>query len=113
MRRFLIIISVCVAASVCASATLKTNANEAHIHQGCYEAELICCESDSAIAMGSSWVVVSDDCKKCIMNDTTRKCGKCGGFMASVPKTSSVDGSYIKSDYKCNDCGHRITYKNK
>ena len=65
----------------------------------------------------SSWVKVSDpNCNKCIMNDTTRKCGKpnCGGFMYSVDGTGSYEkDGYLKYDYKCNKCSHTITYKNK
>lgn len=71
--------------------------------------------SAAITAVMSTWVKVSDSCDKCVMNDTTRKCGKpnCGGFMESVEGTSKVDGSYIKSNYKCNKCGHTIIYKNK
>lgn len=67
-------------------------------------------------AVMSTWVKVSDpNCDNCVMNDTTRKCGKpnCGGFMESVKGTSVTDGSYIKANYKCKKCGHTITYKNK
>ncbi|MBQ8064718.1 MAG: hypothetical protein IJ200_03560 [Prevotella sp.] len=68
-------------------------------------------------AVMSSWVKVSDpDCDKCIMNDTTRKCGKpnCGGFMESVSGTGKFESDgYLKYNYKCKKCGHTITYKNK
>lgn len=77
---------------------------------------LVITASAAVTAVMSTWVKVSDpDCNQCVMNDTTRKCGKpnCGGFMASVDGTTKVEGSYIKSDYKCKKCGHTITYKNK
>lgn len=64
----------------------------------------------------SKWVCVSDpNCGNCIMNDVDRICGKpnCKGFMAGVNGTSKWDNGYIKADYKCNKCGHTITYKNK
>ena len=61
----------------------------------------------------SQWVKVNDSCNKCVMNDSTRKCGKCGGFMESVSGTSTYDNGYVKSNYKCKKCGHTITYKNK
>lgn len=70
-------------------------------------------------AGGSKWVKVSDpDCNSCVMNDVDRECGKClkkgeKGFMAGVDGTSKVEGSYLWSDYKCNKCGHVITYKIK
>lgn len=66
-------------------------------------------------AVLSSWVKVSDPkCNKCVMNDYTRKCGLCGGFMEGVPGTESVeDNNYIKADYRCKKCQHTITYKNR
>lgn len=71
-------------------------------------------------AVGSSWVKISDpDCNSCIMNDVDRKCGKClkegkEGFMAQVDGTGKVvEDNYLRYDYKCNRCGHVITYKNK
>ena len=68
-----------------------------------------------AAAMASSWVCVQDSCKKCVMTDTTRKCGKCGSFMASVGKGEYKDGGYVQYTYKCNNenCGHTCVYKNK
>lgn len=68
-------------------------------------------------AVMSSWIKVSDpDCNKCIMNYTTRKCGKpnCGGFMSQVDGTGKFENDgYLKYNYKCKKCGHTITYKNK
>lgn len=78
-------------------------------------AVVIAVSSSAAIAavMGT-WVKVSDSCGRCVMDDINRKCGKCGGFMYSVPGTGSYEkGGYLKYDYKCSKCDHVITYKNK
>lgn len=66
-------------------------------------------------AVMSSWVRVQDSCGKCIMNDTTRKCGKCGGFMKSVGEGKATEGNYVEYNYKCqnSNCGHTIKYRNK
>ena len=61
----------------------------------------------------STWIMVSDSCHRCVINDTTRKCGKDGGFMAQVDGSGSYDGPYLKYDYRCKKCGHTVTYKNK
>lgn len=62
----------------------------------------------------STWIKVSDpNCNRCIINDTTRKCGIDGGFMAQVDGTGSYEGDYLKYDYRCKKCGHTVTYKNK
>ena len=72
------------------------------------------------VLAASSWVKISDpDCDACVMNDLDRKCGKCAsvgrsGFMAQVDGTGKIiAGNYIQYDYKCNKCGHTITYKSK
>lgn len=68
----------------------------------------------SAAFAASVWIKVSDPCGRCVMNDTTRKCGKCGGFMASVDGTGkSVGGGFVQYKYQCNKCGHTNVYKNK
>ena len=64
-----------------------------------------CCHS------GLKWVCVSDDCGKCVINDTERKCGKCGGYMKSGK--DKVDGEYVKCTYTCKKCGHSCVYKCK
>lgn len=61
----------------------------------------------------STWIKVSDSCHQCVINDTTRKCGIDGGFMAQVDGTGSYEGDYLKYDYRCKKCGHTVTYKNK
>ena len=38
--------------------------------------------SASAMAAGQ-WVCIQDKCGKCVINDTERECGRCGGFMKS------------------------------
>ena len=98
MKKLLIFVSVCLMTAFCAWATLAKDA-------------------ESTSSSSGNWVKVDDDCGKCIMNDTTRKCGKDGGFMESVGRAKIVKGSdgkeYIQYTYRCKTCGHGITYRNR
>ena len=59
----------------------------------------------------SNWVCVQDTCGKCVINDTDRECGKCGGFMNGG--RNEVKGKYLQSTYTCKKCGHKAIYKYK
>lgn len=59
----------------------------------------------------NEWKIVDDDCGKCKITSTTRKCGECGEFMESVDGSSEVKGKYMYSDFKCKKCGHTIQAK--
>lgn len=66
----------------------------------------------------SSWIKVDDSCGRCVMNDQDRICGVCAaqgykGFMSGVDGTGKHVGDYLQYDYKCNRCGHTITYRNR
>ena len=58
------------------------------------------------------WICVEDTCERCIINDDTRKCGVCGGFMNSG-KDVVKPGGWVQSPYTCNKCGHQTIYKCK
>lgn len=60
---------------------------------------------------GMVWSKVQDDCGKCVINDTTRKCGKCGNSMTST--YLERDGQWIIYKYKCKKCSHSCIYKVK
>ena len=74
-------------------------------------ATLICLSAGAAV-MGMKWAKVSDPCGKCAINDTDRKCGKCGGFMNSTSSDDLPD-NWVKSTYTCKECGHSCIYKCK
>lgn len=61
--------------------------------------------------MGGKWIRISDSCKKCVMSDTERKCGICGGFMESIGKTEITDDNWGESNFRCKKCGHTIRYR--
>lgn len=67
--------------------------------------------SASAMAAGQ-WVCIQDKCGKCVINDTERECGRCGGFMNSGDG-EYVGNGFVKSTYTCKSCGHAVIYKNK
>ncbi len=54
----------------------------------------------------SNYIIKHDSCGRCVIDDTNRRCGKCGGFMEG--NKSVVEGNYIKTSFTCNDCGHSI-----
>lgn len=64
----------------------------------------------SFAAMAMQWSKVEDSCEKCTINDTERKCGKCGGFMESGEGEYQT-GGWFKYTYTCKDCKHSCTYK--
>lgn len=69
--------------------------------------------ASSNASSGAKWVKVNDSCGRCVINDTTRKCGKCGGFMSEVRGSSKVVGDYVQANYRCKECGHSCTYKRR
>ena len=77
-----------------------------------FAAATLICLSAGAAVMGMKWAKVSDPCGKCVINDTTRKCGKCGGFMNSTSSDDLPD-NWVKSTYTCKECGHSCIYKCK
>lgn len=66
----------------------------------------------SVFAASKVWYVVSDSCGKCIVDNTNRKCGKCGGFLEQKG-ASRVKGDFLESTYKCKDCSHTCIFKVK
>lgn len=98
MKKVIIILCACLATALCAWAAWPN-------------------ETKNESASSGVWVKVDDDCGKCVMNDTTRKCGKCKGFMESIGKAKIVKGSdgkdYVQYTYRCKECGHGITYRNR
>lgn len=63
----------------------------------------------SVFAASRAWYVVSDSCRKCQVNDTVRKCGKCGGFLDQQGE-SRPKGDFLESTYKCRDCSHTCIF---
>lgn len=68
--------------------------------------------SASAMMAGMQWSEVQDSCGKCKINDTDRKCGKCGGFMSSS-NDKYLGKGWTQSTYTCGKCSHTAIYKCK
>lgn len=80
-----------------------------------FAAAALICLSAGAAVMGMKWVKVSDPCGKCVINDTDRKCGECGGFMTYSPREDVyLPDGWVKSIFRCkNNSKHYCIYKYK
>ena len=78
-----------------------------------FAAATLICLSAGAAVMGMKWVKVSDPCGKCVINDTERKCGECGGSM-HYTSSERLPGDWMKYTYTCkNNSNHYCIYKCK
>ena len=101
MKKLLIVLCACLLAGVCTFAAMPKSS-----------------EKQNGVSSGAGlvFVRVQDDCGKCLFTDTERKCGRCGGFMNSVPYSAKyVKGSdgknYVQENFKCNKCSHGVTFR--
>lgn len=63
-------------------------------------------------SLKGTWFMVSDSCKKCVVNNIDRKCGECGGFLESQGEIK-LEGDFGESTFKCKDCSHTCVFKAK
>ncbi len=78
-----------------------------------FAATIVC-----AATAAAGIVIYSDSCKKCVITNTERKCGKCGGHMSSTydkKLTEQKKDGYAYYTYSCSNksCNHECYGKLK
>lgn len=65
-----------------------------------------------AEVMKSKWKCMEDRCGRCVITDTTRKCGRCGSFMNSGRMEDEGQGWWA-IPFTCSNrqCGHTCKFK--
>lgn len=111
MKKLAGIIVVCLVSAIFAWSAWPTTNDLKHQHDNMSEGVHSYSGQPSDLTKNSDWVKISDDCDKCVVNDTDRKCGKCGGFLSE--KCTEVKGGYIYYTLTCKICSHNCKYKVK
>ncbi len=70
----------------------------------------------TSMTLGISYHITNDDCEKCTINASTKKCGKCKSNMEShYIRQEGTISSGIKLYYRadCTNCDHSAYYYTK
>ena len=67
----------------------------------------------TSMTLGTSYHITDDKCGRCVINESSRKCGKCGNRMEShYLRQEGGVSSGIKIYYRadCTECNHSAYY---
>lgn len=62
----------------------------------------------TALAVGLTYTLQEDSCKKCKISSDGYRCGLCNGTMTS--KYIKTEGTSLLYKYQCDSCPHSCTY---
>lgn len=68
---------------------------------------LAVCMALAAFAADTVYKCEDDSCGKCMMTQSSKKCGKCGGNMYSHDMKSVPGTSNVEAWMECERCGHK------